>query len=100
MAKKKAEKPQDNRNTELFEALALIEKERGIPVDFMLSQIQKAIITACKSTYGGNEDVLIKMEPDTGIFEVYLNKEVVDEVFDHNREIQLDDARKISPAAR
>ena len=56
MAKKKAEKPQDNRNTELFEALALIEKERGIPVDFMLSQIQKAIITACKSTYGGNED--------------------------------------------
>ena len=100
MAKKKTEKPKDNRNTELFEALALIEKERGIPVDFMLSQIQKAIITACKSTYGGNEDVMIKMEPDTGIFEVYLNKEVVEEVFDHNREIQIDDARKISPAAR
>ena len=61
-------------NTELFEALALIEKERGIPVDFMLTQIQKAIVTACKNTYGGNEDVFIKMEPDTGIFEVFLNE--------------------------
>lgn len=100
MAKKKAEKPQDNRNTELFEALALIEKERGIPMDFMLSQIQKAIITACKSNYGGNEDVNIKMDPDTGIFEVFLNKEVVEEVFDPNREIDLDSAQKLSPGAQ
>ena len=29
MRKKKAEQPQDNRNTELYEALALMEKERG-----------------------------------------------------------------------
>ncbi len=100
MAKNKGEKKQqDNRNTELYEALALMEKERGIPVDFMIGQIQKAIITACKNTYGGNEDVLIKMEPDTGIFEVYLNKTAVEEVFDPNREISMEDARKISPAA-
>ena len=100
MAKNKGEKKQqDNRNTELYEALALMEKERGIPVDFMIGQIQKAIVTACKNTYGGNEDVLIKMEPDTGIFEVYLNKTAVEEVFDPNREISMEDARKISPAA-
>ncbi len=99
MRKKSAEKPQDNKNTELFEALALMEKERGIPVDFMISQIQKAIVTACKSTYGGNEDVNIKMEPDTGIFEVYLNKTVVEEVEDKNREIALDEARKIVKTA-
>ena len=99
MKKKKAEQPQDNRNTELFEALALMEKERGIPVEFMISQIQKAIVTACKSTYNGNEDVLIIMEPDTGIFEVYLNKTVVEEVEDDCREIQLDEARKIRPDA-
>ncbi len=98
--KKKTVKQPDNKNTELFEALALIEKERGIPVDFMLTQIQKAIVTACKNTYGGNEDVFIKMEPDTGIFEVFLNKEVVEEVFDPNREVHIDEARKINAAAR
>ena len=98
--KKKAVKQPDNRNTELFEALALIEKERGIPVDFMLTQIQKAIITACKNTYGGNEDVFIKMEPETGIFEVYLNKEVTEEVIDSNREIHIDEARKINASVQ
>ena len=30
-------------NSEVFEALALLEKERGIPVDFMLDKIKKAI---------------------------------------------------------
>ena len=98
--KKKTVTQNDSQNTELYEALSLIEKERGIPVDFMLSQIQKAILTACKNTYGGNDDVMIKMEPETGIFEVFLNKEVVEEVFDHNREIQLEEARKINPGAR
>ena len=30
-------------NTELFEALKLLEKEKGIPVEYMLSQIEKSI---------------------------------------------------------
>ena len=99
MKKKPVKQPETNKNPELYEALAAMEKERGISTDYMLAQIQKAIVTACKNTYGGNEDVLIKMEPDTGIFEVFLNKEVVEEVFDPNREIQLDQARKINPSA-
>ncbi len=99
-AKKKTENEQENRNRELFEALALMEKERGIPVDFMISQIEKAIITGCKNTYGGNEDVLIDIDPVKGSFEVYLRKTVVDEeVTDKNREIFIDDARKISRTA-
>ncbi len=97
MRSKKTEQLQDNRNTELYEALRQMEKERGIPVDFMISQIKKAIATACKSNYGGNEDVLVKMDPDEGVFEAYLNKTVVEEtVRDTNKEIILEEARKIS----
>ena len=33
-------------NTELFEALKLLEKEKGIPVEYMLSQIEKSILVA------------------------------------------------------
>lgn len=98
--KKKTVKQDDSKNNELYEALSLIEKEKGISVEFMLSQIQKAILTACKNTYGGNDDALIRMDPETGIFEVFLNKEVVEEVFDSNREIQIEEARKINPAVR
>ena len=44
-AKKKNDKPENNKN-EIFEALELLEKERGIPVEFMLEKIKKAILTA------------------------------------------------------
>ena len=33
-------------SSELFEALNLLEKERGIQVDFMVDKITKAILTA------------------------------------------------------
>lgn len=84
-------------NTEVFEALLLLEKERGIPVDFMLDKIKKAILTACKSSYNGNEDAIINMDPVKGIFEVYLRKTVAEEAADKGREISLADARKIDP---
>lgn len=86
-------------NRELFEALALLEKERGIPADYMLSQIQKAIVIACKNTYGGNEDVNIIMDKETGNFEVYLLKTVVEELEDPDFEIILEKAREIDPTA-
>ncbi|MCQ4021977.1 MULTISPECIES: transcription termination factor NusA [unclassified Ruminococcus] len=80
---------------ELYAALALLEKERGISVDYMLSQIQRAIVVACKNTYGGNEDVTVIMDKENEDFQVFLNKEVVEEVFDPNCEISLEAARDI-----
>ena len=81
-------------NNEVFEALQLLEKERGIPVDFMMDKIRKAIITACKNSYG-TEDVIINMDDTTGKFEVFLKKTVVEEVMDPHTEISLEKARKI-----
>lgn len=85
-------------NKELFTALALLEKERGIPADYMISQIEKAIVIACKNTYNGNEDVKIIIDDKKGAFEVYLQKEVVEQVEDFDREISLEKAREINPA--
>ena len=39
-------------NNEVMEALQMLEKERGIPVEFMVDKIKKAILTACKNSYG------------------------------------------------
>ena len=81
---------------ELYAALTQLEKERGISVDYMLSQIQRAIVVACKNTYGGNDDVTVVIDKENEDFDVYLNKEVVEEVFDPNSEISLEQAREIS----
>ena len=79
MARKAAQKKEvNNDGKELFEALKLLEAEKGIPVDFMIDKIKKAIATACKNSYG-NEDVVIDMDPESGKFDVFLRKEIVEE---------------------
>ncbi len=96
MAKKK--EPEKQGNEELFLALNLLEKEKGIPVDFMVDKIKKAIATACKNNYG-NEDVDVEVDAATGRFNVFLKKEVREEVENPSREILLDAAREIDPLA-
>ncbi len=81
-------------NKELFAALAQMEKEKGIPVDYMLEQIERAIKVACKNNYGGNENVVFKVNPEKGTFDVKLVKTVVEEVEDPNFEISLEEVRK------
>lgn len=86
-------------NSELFDALNLLEKERGISVDFMIDRIKKAIVTACKNSYG-NEDCVINMDQAKGSFEVYLRKTVVvEDIKDKGKEITLEKAREIDPTA-
>lgn len=96
MARKK--EPEKQGNEELFVALKLLEKEKGIPVEFMLDKIKKAISTACKNNYG-NEDVNIDIDVDTNKFEVFLRKEVKEEVENPEKEILLEKAREIDRRA-
>ena len=85
---------------EIFEALKLLEKERGIAMDFMLEKINKAIVTACKNSYDGNEHVEVMMDEKTGLFEVDLYKTVCEEMNFPGREISLTDAKKINKKAK
>ena len=81
-------------NKELFEALRMFEKEKDIPMEYMLAQIEKAIKVACKNYFDGNEDVTFTADPDKNTIDVKLKKTVVDEVFDPSFEISLEDAQK------
>ena len=83
-------------NKELFEALRMFEKEKDIPMDYMLMQIEKAITIACKNYFDGNEDVIFKADPEKNSFDVKLKKTVVDEVFDPSYEVSLEEAKKIN----
>ncbi|WP_099206036.1 transcription termination factor NusA [Scatolibacter rhodanostii] len=91
MARRK--EPEVNQKEEMFLALQLLEKEKGIPVDFMIDKIKKAIQTACKNNYE-NENVEIEIDLHTGQFDVYLMKEVKEVVENPNKEIQLNKARE------
>ena len=87
-------------NAEFFEALAMLEKERGLPADYLLEKIKNAIVIAVKKDYEvEDENVSVVIEPDQGKFSVSLLKTVVEEVEDPATEISLEEAQQIQTDA-
>ena len=86
-------------NTEFFEALTLLEKEKGIPADYLLEKIKAAIAIAVKRDYGGSENGLVEIDPEKGKFQVAIRKTVVEAVENPNTEILLNDAYKYDKKA-
>ena len=81
-------------NAEIFAALRQLEKERGIPVDYMVERITQALVAAYKKDKDGYTDnVFVELTEEK--MRMYVQKEVVDEVITPATEITLDAARKI-----
>lgn len=87
-------------NTEFFEALRLLEKEKGIPADYLLEKIEAAIVIAVKRDFGGKDNVRVVMDPETNAFAVSLQKEVVEEVLDPDTEMLPEQAVKYKKSAK
>lgn len=83
-------------NTEFFNALDLLESEKGIPKDYMLERVEAALVSAFKREMGGNSNVKVVLDPKKKDMKVYALKDIVEEVTDTNTQISLDDAKKIS----
>lgn len=96
MAKKKQ---QPNENKEFFEAISLLEKEKGIPADFLLEKVCAAIVTSVRKDYGGEDVVFCDYNAEKYELRVYLKKTVVEEVKDKNSEISVTEAAKYKKAA-
>lgn len=87
-------------NAEFFSAIEQIEKEKGIPQDYMLEKVGQALITAYKRDHVGCGDNIF-VEPDTKKKEIrmFLRKEVVEEPENPSIQITLDEAKTISKKA-
>ena len=86
-------------NAEIFSALAQLEKERGIPQEYMIDKISQALVAAYKKDKEGYTDNVFVDVAD-GEMKLYVQKEVVDDVISPATEISLDAAQKISPHAQ
>ena len=83
-------------NTEFFNALELLEKEKGISQEYMFEKIEAALSSALKKEFGGNTIVRVHIDPAKRDLRVYQQKEVVEEVEDPTTQISLADAKAIS----
>jgi len=78
---------------EIFAALALLEKERGISQDFMMDKIIQALSTAYKKDHPGVENVYVEVNHARKDLKMYVQKEVVEEVENPASQISLEDAK-------
>ena len=88
-------------NAEFFEAIEDIEKEKGIPREYMYEKIRQAMLAAFRRDNPECEDnVEIILDEDKKQIEMHVNKLAVEEVSDSSHEIQIDAAKKIAKRAK
>ena len=82
-------------NAEFFAAIADIEKEKGIPQSYMLEKIHQALLAAFRKDHPSAADnVVVDVDPDKKKIDMYVQKQVVEEVEDPDIEILPDAAAK------
>ena len=83
-------------NSDLMEALDILEKEKNISREALLDAIENSLLTACRNHFGKADNMEVSMDRATGDFQVIANKTVVETVEDPVMEISLADAKEIS----
>ena len=81
---------------EIFAALAMLEKERGIPQSFMMGKIIQALTTAYKRDHEGVENVIVDVNEEKKDLKMFVQKEIVEEVENPGSQISLEEARHMS----
>ena len=85
-------------NNEFFEALSMLEHERGITAEYLIEKIKAAIVIAVKKNYEVEDDhVMVEIDPNTGKFNVALIQDVVadEDWYDEHSEIGITEAQHI-----
>ena len=84
-------------NAEFFDALDLLEKEKGIPKEYMVEKVKAAIVAAVKrdkAITGDNIKAEVDYEKKSMRFAIV--KEVVEEVENPQTQMSLEDAKSIN----
>ena len=87
--------------TELRTAITQLSAERNLPKEVVLAALESALASAYKKSISALEqDVIVKVDPDIGEINFYIQKVVVDSVTNPNHEISLEEARKLRATAQ
>lgn len=85
-------------NADFYNALDLLEKEKGIPKDYMIEKIELALANACRKEVGQSAVIRVQIDPVKQDMRVYQQRTVVPdgEVTDEKSEISLSEAKALS----
>ena len=85
-------------NADFFAALDLLEKENGIPKEYMIEHIELALANACRKEVGASTLIRVQLDPVKKDMRVFQQRTVVQdgEVYDENAQISYSDAKALS----
>lgn len=85
---------------EFFEAVKMLESEKGIPADYLYERIANAIVVAAKHDYNGKDIVHCDIDEEKQKIKVYVRKNVVEEIEDEDTDLTLEQAQLIRKSAK
>ncbi|MFH1639696.1 MAG: transcription termination factor NusA [Chloroflexota bacterium] len=79
-------------------AITQLSAEKNLSREVVLSAVEAALASAYrKDSFAANQNITVKINPNTGKVEVWAEKTVVDKVQEAQREISLKEARRLKP---
>jgi N utilization substance protein A len=82
-------------NKDFFVALDDLEKEKKINKEQFITALESALTSAYKKDFGEAMKASVKLDPEKNSIRVFSYKTVVDEVEDPDKEVSLEDAKKL-----
>jgi N utilization substance protein A len=87
--------------TELKAAITQLSAERNLPKEIVLAALESALASAYKKSMSALEqDVVVKVDPESGEINFYVQKAIVESVTNPNRELSIKEARKMRATAQ
>jgi N utilization substance protein A len=83
----------------IYESIEILSKEKGIDAQIVVDAVKDAILVAARKQFRGNEELIAEFDEKTGALLLFAVKNVVETVTDDYKELTLEEARRIEPAA-
>jgi len=82
-------------------AITQLSAEKNLSKDVVLAAVESALASAYrKNNFALNQVVSVRIDPNTGKVEVWVEKKVVKKVTDEKTEVSLAEARRFKPDAK
>jgi N utilization substance protein A len=79
-------------------AITQLSAEKNLPKEIIIGAVEAALVSAYrKDNFAANQNIRVKINPNTGGVKVWAEKTVVEVPSDGRHEISLDEARRVKP---
>jgi len=78
-------------------AIGQVCAERQLAKEVVLEAVEAALVTAYKRNFGAGDEITARIDPETGVAQVFAQKVVSEEIQDPKLEITLEEARAVNP---